>query len=178
MYRIVKASSLLDIPRDHIIFVDISYKENDSTQYDDIQIAASSKFDPPTELQKEEFWSFVESVLGAVEQRNFVIEDKHKSNRQDSLSYYITFYPTDENDEILDKFCIFLRLSNHSIQHLNQKSRRYHQSQAKKFKRSDSKYQNFMSVNVSIDGKVWSNYGDALDYLCNKFDNMEEGIYN
>lgn len=62
---------------------------------------------------KEEFDEFVENVMGYIFQRDFIIEDEYESNRNGSVSYYASFYPTDKEGNVRDKYLVFFRLSDH-----------------------------------------------------------------
>lgn len=85
-----------------------------------MQIAADTKIpsykQPVTHgVIKEDFKEFVENVMSFISQRDFVIEDEHASNREGSLFYYATFYPTDKSGNVLDKYLVFFGLSDHKI---------------------------------------------------------------
>lgn len=79
---------------DHVITIDVNYERiNDEEKFDE----------------------FVENVMGYIFQRDFIIETKYESNRDGFVSYYATFYPTDEDGNVRDKYLVFFRLSDHKI---------------------------------------------------------------
>lgn len=144
---------------------------------------AASKEHINSRIEIREFRDFVNSVNGSLHQRNFIVEDAHRSDRDEkySLSYYISFYLVDENKEIIDKFIIHLRLSNHDIEDFDERSRKYHQTMAERYKRSNNRYQMYRAINIVVDTKEnsseFNSYGSALEYLNNLFDSMEEGTF-
>jgi len=174
------ADRFTDIPKDHIIIIDVNYVP--ITEDEELQIAADTKIpsykQPATHgAIQEEFEEFVENVMGYIFQRDFIIEDEHQSNRDGSLSYYITFYPTDEDGNVRDKYLIFLRLSDHDIKWLSSRSKNYHRDTANKFKRSQDKNQLYMFRNIVIDGEMFKGFASALDHVYDMCDKMKDGSY-
>lgn len=170
MKKVIK-SSLDIIPRDHIIEISVNYIANEN--YSDIA-ASKQVLDGRA---REEFQTFVENVLSILDQYDFIIEEHHESNRNNSLSHYITFYPTDEDGNILDKYIIFMRLSDHNIAGLRDKSKGYHKNMAKKHRRSDRKRQKYTFEKIIIRNRGFPSYFAAIDHLYDMFDSMEAGSY-
>lgn len=166
------------IPKDHIIEIIVNYSEIEES----FEIAASNDKTPKIktyskEELKNKFNTFSLNVLNYIHDRGFIIEDNHPSNRNGSLSYYITFYPTDEDGNIKDKFLIFLRLSDHNINNLNKRSLNYHKRTAAQFKRSNDKTQKYMFENIVVDGVQCKGFASALDRVYDILDDMEDGSY-
>lgn len=167
------------IPKTHIIEIEVNYSEIE--EISEVEIAASNKIPKIKQYTQEEledkFTTFSLNVLNYISDRDFIIEDNHPSNRDGSLSYYITFYPKDEDGNIRDKFLIFLRLSDHSINNLSKRSRNYHKRTAAQFKRSDDKTQKYMFENIVVDGIKCKGFASALDKIYDILDDMEDGSY-
>ena len=178
MKRLIKSSVtdfpndsiLTSVPKDHVIVIDVSYQFDDKS----IDIAASTDMN---EIAKTEFQSFVINIVGALDQYEFDIVDKHRTNRKGSLSYYISFYPKDENGQIQDKYIVFFGLSTHDIPDLEAKSRRYHENMAEKHKRSNERIQPYDFVNIVIDGKIFSTYSAAVGHVYDLIESMYTGKY-
>lgn len=165
-----------NIPTENIIMIDVIYNE---VQYE-LQIAAStsSKLQYTKEQLRSRFQTFTLNVSNYISDYDFVIEDEHPSNRDGSLSYYITFYPTDDDGNIRDKYLIFLRLSDYSIKGLSKRSRNYHKNTAKKFKHSDYDRQLYLFENIVVDrNKEFKSFTSALAHIDNILVSMKEGSY-
>lgn len=168
------------IPKEHIIEIVINY----SVISESLDIAASkivgkssSSLDEDFESLKERFHTFALNVSNYVTDHDFIIEDEHPSNRNNSLSYYITFYPTDEDGNVRDKHLIFLRLSDHNINNLSDRSRKYHKNTANKFKRSQDKNQRYIFENIVVNGHTCKTFASALDTIYDILDDMQDGSY-
>lgn len=173
------ASNIIDITQfqsDHIITIDVNFAEVANSEV--LKIAASKHLSNLNKYQVEDkFRTFSMNVLNYIDDRNFIIEEHHASNRAGSLSYYITFYPTDEAGNVRDKYLIFLRLSDHNIKDLSKKSMKYHRDTAKKFKRSSDENQLYSFENIVIDGKRFKGFMSALEYIHSLLEQMEDGSY-
>ena len=173
------ANNIIDITQfqsDHIITIDVNYLRVDDEE--ELQIAAAS--DISDSIPKEEFDEFVENVMGYIFQRDFIIEDEHGSNRDGSVSYYATFYPTDEDGNLRDKYLVFFRLSDHksrSDKDSNLRRRNYHKAIAKKFKRSDDEFQEWRFRDIVIGSKAYPSYNKALDAIADMLNKMKHGSY-
>lgn len=177
------ADRFTDIPKDHIIIIDVNYVP--ITEDEELQIAADTKIpsykQPATHgAIQEEFEEFVENVMGYIFQRDFIIEDEHESNRKGSLSYYAAFYPTDSDGNVMDKYLVFFRLSDHkSCSDKKGKIRRrnYHRAVANDFKRSDDKNQKWRFRDIVIGSGKYPSYNKALDVIADMLDDMQDGSY-
>ena len=119
------ANKFSDIPKDHIIIIDVNFTS--ITTGEELQVASAKCFSNMNKYQvANEFHMFALNVSNYISDHDFIIEDEHQSNRDGSLSYYITFYPTDEDGNVRDKYLIFLRLSDHDIKGLSSRSKNYH----------------------------------------------------
>lgn len=173
------ANNIIDITQfqsDHIITIDVYYEKMDGAG--EIPIAAASGMYYDT--VKEDFDSFVEHVMGFIFQRDFIIENEHASNRNGPVSYYATFYPTDEDGNVRDKYLIFFRLSDHksrSDKDGKLRRRNYHRAVAKEFKRSDDKHQEWRFRDIVIGSKEYPSYNKALDAIADMLNAMEDGTY-
>lgn len=76
---------------------------------------------------------FLDSIIGKIEIRNFEIIDEHESNRKNSKSYYILFYPRTSKGELRTDFLIQLRISDHK--HKKEKTKKLEEE--KKIKRTN-----------------------------------------
>lgn len=150
----------------------------------DLSVAADSNIpDNYTEKFKESeefhrFEEFLINVLGVLDVNDFIIEDHHWSNRRNSLSYYISFYPTDAEGNVLDKYIINLRISTHWIKDSYNRYLQYNKSVAKKYKRSSGRYQKFLFKSVVVRGNEMPDYAQAVEYLYSIADKLSEGNYN
>lgn len=96
---------------------------------------------------------------------DFEIVDNHASNRKESASYYVSFYPVKEDGSKLNKYMINFRISDHDIPNLGQRSRRYYQNLADKHKRTSGKHQKFRLYSIIVNDQTFKTYEDALDYI-------------
>lgn len=95
----ISANNIIDITQfqsDHIITIDVNYERIN----DEVEIPIAAACGMYYDTIKEDFESFVEHVMGFIFQRDFIIENEHESNRSGFVSYYATFYPTDEAGNI------------------------------------------------------------------------------
>ena len=174
----VLENKFADIPKENIIMIDVIYTE--MSEEFELQIAAStsSKLNFTKEHLQSRFQTFALNVSNYISDYDFVIEDEHPSDRGGSLSYYITFYPTDNDGNIRDKYLIFLRLSDHNLKGLSKRSRNYHKNTAKKFKRSDNSRQLYIFENIVVDGdKEFKSFASALNHINDMLDCMKDGSY-
>lgn len=173
------ANNIIDITQfqsDHIIIIDVNFTP--ITTGEDLQVAAAKCFSNMNKHQvANKFHMFALNVSNYISDHEFIIEDEHQSNRDGSLSYYITFYPTDEDGNVRDKYLIFLRLSDHDIKGLSSRSKNYHRDTANKFKRSQDKNQLYMFENIVIDGEMFKGFASALDHVYDMCDRMKDGSY-
>lgn len=173
------ANNIIDITQfqsDHIIIIDVNYEKIN----DGVEIPVASASDITDSIPKEEFDEFVENVMGYIFQRDFIIEDEHESNRNGSVSYYATFYPTDEDGNVRDKYLVFFRLSDHrshSDNGSNLRRRNYHRAIAKKFKRSDDEFQEWRFRDIVIGSRAYPSYNKALDAIADMLNKMKHGTY-
>lgn len=172
----ILANKFTDIPKDHIIIIDVNFAP--ITTGKELQIAAAKYLNNMNKYQvADKFNMFALNVSNYISDYDFIIEDEHRSNREGSLSYYITFYPTDEDGNVRDKYLIFFRLSDHDIQKLSDRSRKYHRRTAEKLKRSQDEKQLYSFENIVIDGKKFKGFISALEYVDSILKQMKDGSY-
>ena len=129
---------------------------------------------------EEEFDKFVENVMGYIFQRDFIIEDEYESNRNGSVSYYATFYPTDKDGDVKYKYLVFFRLSDHkSLFNKDSKLLRhqYHKDIARELKRSDDKHQEWIFRDIIIGTKAYPSYNNTLDAIADILADIQDGTY-
>lgn len=175
----ISANNIIDITQfqsDHIITIDVNYERIN----DEVEIPIAAACGMYYDTIKEDFESFVEHVMGFIFQRDFIIENEHESNRSGSVSYYATFYPTDEAGNIRDKYLVFFRSSDHKSKSdfdSKMKRRNYHKSIAKKYKRSDDKNQQWRFRDIVIGTEAYPSYNKALDAIADMLNAMQDGTY-
>lgn len=173
------ANNTIDITQfqpDRIITIDVNYER----VYDENESLTAVSSDISDSIPKEEFDEFVENVMGYIFQRDFIIEDEHERNRDGSVSYYATFYPTDEDGNVRDKYLAFFRLSDHksrSDKDGKLRRRNYHRAVARELKRSDDKHQEWIFRDIVIGTKAYPSYIKALDAIADMLDDMQDGTY-
>lgn len=163
MKRMIKASCSNNVINITAYFVPEEYSVND------IDLAASTIVPIHEGYQLDEQamsqWNnFIDNVLATLDYYDFDVVDNHKSNYEGSASYYISFYPTDSKGQIISKYLINFRISDHFIPNLNKKSTRYYRNFAQKNSRTEGK-QRWKLEALIVNDKTFDSYDDALDYL-------------
>lgn len=169
-------AEFMNIPKDHIITIDVNYERMSDGEEIPIAAACGMYYD----TVKEDFESFVEHVMGFIFQRDFIIKDEHESNRNGSCSYYATFYPVGDDGNVRDKYLIFFRLSDHKSRSdfdSKMKRRNYHRAVADKFKRSEDRNQKWRFRDIVIGAERYPSYNKALDVIADMLDDMQDGTY-
>lgn len=124
------------------------------------------------------FQSFILNVFYALKRKHFIVEDNHTSNRENSDSWYMSFYPTDKDNNILPEHIILFRLSDHSLDDYEDRSRAYNQRIANEHKRmKDKKDQPFWIYNIVVSSEkgdlIFNSYPAAMKYVEQLLDELE-----
>lgn len=172
MKRVVKASvtkgqKALDLN------IDITYIDESAYSYETNQIAASSDF-----KNASEFWEFIENVAAILDARDFNIVDHHKTDRKNSLSYYFSFYPVDEDGNMLDEYLINFRISTHYIKGLYSKSRNHYNKLAKENKPEGKKFQKYRIKEIIVGKYQYTSYGETLRQIEDICDELMNSNYD
>lgn len=116
---------------------------------------------------RSHFGDFITDVLGLLHDYNCAIVGSGWSprNKKRQMSYYIHFYPVTRDRDLLVKFLINMRLSDHSERNYAERSKGFHDRFADKWKRSKAEIQSHLSYNIVIDGVEFNSYIEALEYI-------------
>ncbi len=96
---------------------------NYGPKYEDVAASARvmhpkniRKIDRLTDAQLRNFNDLVDSMIGPLVKRNFIIKDEYQSKK--SYAYYVDFYPVDrEGCKFKDEVRIIFRASDHDLVH-------------------------------------------------------------
>lgn len=174
---------------DIIINIDLNYEEVEDEYYKDKLVAysvyASRKKNNSLFLKEDgqvEFNTFVDNVLGIITSSDFDIVKTESSNRKNSLSYYISFYPVDNDGNELTKYLIHLRISSHfddNTEEKREKRRKYYYNLSQEYKKSDKNKQYYRFLDVVINKKTKLNSPDkALDFVEYLCEQLSQGKIN
>ena len=133
--------------------------------YEVAAASSSFNFDQILDPQSKAQWNnFIDNLLAMIDQYEFELVDHHSSNRPDSLSHYISFYPVNEDGELLSRFMITARISDHDIPNLDQRSKMYYKNLANRNRRDfHSRNQRYRLYTIIVNNKTYSMYSEALD---------------
>lgn len=151
----------------------VNYTAISDERNEDVELAATTSISQDTE---QEFLQFVQNVIGILDYYQFDVLENHRSDKG-SLSYYISFYATDENNVVIPDYIVHFRLSTHGVKNIYKKSRNYYHDLANKHDLSGKGRQRYRFYNVVIDGKMYPTYEAALTYLEGICEKMEQGQY-
>lgn len=124
---------------------------------------------------KSTFGQFCNQIYSMVRNKQFRIASHNFSNRNNSVSYYIYFYPTDsDGNEIND--LIAIRISNHLIPDWKYDSEAHRKQIADLTMNPNSAFPDIYHVKyVTIDGHQFKTVDDAKEYLSTMLNEIKSG---
>ena len=135
-----------------------------SIDYTNNQVAASQNFEDsmPNSVYAK-YDAFIINMEKEFAQAGFTLQEKHSSDRHDSLSKYYAIYPADSDKNPVYTVLIILRVSDHRLKKGQRHGYKYYNKYAQQNKYPTSKeYQFWQFEQILVNHKSCNSYDDAM----------------